>query len=75
VTRTGATGIMVVRVWTLLLATVRGAYWRQGLARYVLEKGLYEVRTGDRVWRGMYWRQGLARYEADAILKVSCLTR
>jgi hypothetical protein len=38
-----AVGIMGVRVWALLLATVRGTYWREGL-----ETGYGEVRTGDR---------------------------
>ena len=69
-TITGAVGIMGVRVWALLLATVRGTYWReglrgtywrQGLENYVLETGLEELRTGDWVWRGRYWRQGLER--------------
>jgi hypothetical protein len=30
--------------------------------RYVLERGLGELRTGDRVWRGTYWRQGVVSY-------------
>jgi hypothetical protein len=48
VTITGAVGMMGARVWALLLATVRGTYWRDGLERYVLETGLGEVRAGDR---------------------------
>jgi len=55
---TGAAGMMRARVWALLLATVRGTYWRQGLCevrtgdrgfvRYVGRKGLCEVRTAER---------------------------
>ena len=36
--------------------------------RYVLEKGLEEVRTEDRVLRVMYWRRDLERY----VLETGC---
>jgi len=78
VTTTATVGIMGARIWALLLATVRGTYWRceaftgdrpfegtywtEGLERHVLVRGLGEVRTGDRAFGVAYWREGLAKY-------------
>ena len=49
-TKTAAVGTMGARVWALLLATVRGTYWRS------------QVLTGDRALSGTYWRKGCVRY-------------